>query len=101
MEKKVKELDALVASEMGMKNLFTISGQTYTRKQDMRILSCFAGIAASAHKCATDLRLLSHMGEMQEAKGKTQVGSSAMPHKSNPILCRENLCTLSLSDFAQ
>ena len=91
---KVEKLDQLIAEEIGFKKRLTIAGQTYTRKQDMRILSVLEGIAASAHKCATDLRLLAHFGEMGESKGKGQVGSSAMPHKINPIYS-ERVCGLS------
>lgn len=90
---KVEKLDRLIGEEMGFKNRFIISGQTYTRKQDMRVLSVLEGIAASAHKCATDLRLLAHFGEMSEGKGTHQVGSSAMPHKVNPIYS-ERVCGL-------
>lgn len=91
---KVLELERLLAIEMGFPKLFTISSQTYTRKQDMRLFSTLEGLAASAHKCATDLRLLAHLGEMQEAFGDKQVGSSAMPHKRNPIYA-ERICGLS------
>ncbi len=91
---KVEKLDALIAHEIGFKKRLTIAGQTYTRKQDMRVLSVLEGIAASAHKCATDLRLLAHFGEMGESKAKGQVGSSAMPHKINPIYS-ERICGLS------
>ncbi|MDN3506091.1 MAG: adenylosuccinate lyase [Simkaniaceae bacterium] len=90
---KVAKLDALVAKEMGFKNLFTIAGQTYTRKQDVRILSALCGIATTASKCATDIRLLSHLGEMTEGRSEKQVGSSAMPHKHNPIYS-ERICGL-------
>lgn len=92
-EDKAEKLDQLLAKEMGFDHLFTISGQTYTRKQDMRILSVLEGLAASAHKCATDLRLLAHMEEFREPLGKNQVGSSAMPHKQNPIYA-ERACAL-------
>ncbi len=91
---KVEKLDQLVAKELGFRHLFLIAGQTYTRKQDMRILSVLEGLAATSHKCATDLRLLAHFGEMGEEKKKGQVGSSAMPHKQNPILS-ERICGLS------
>ncbi|NGX39204.1 MAG: Adenylosuccinate lyase [Chlamydiae bacterium] len=92
-EEKVEELDRLIAKEMGFENLLTISGQTYTRKQDMRIISVLEGLAATSHKCATDLRLLAHMGEIEEGRGEKQIGSSAMPHKTNPILA-ERTCAL-------
>ncbi len=90
---KSEELDALIAQEMGFKRVFTICGQTYTRKQDQRILSVLEGLAATSHKCATDIRLLSHEGEMMEKRGEKQVGSSAMPHKKNPIYS-ERICGL-------
>jgi adenylosuccinate lyase len=91
---KVKALDQLVAQTMGFSDSFLISGQTYTRKQDMLVLNALAGIGVSAHKFATDLRLLAHLHEMEEPFGKTQVGSSAMPYKRNPILS-ERICSLS------
>lgn len=90
---KVRKLDALVAKEMGFDKLFSISGQTYTRKQDMRIFSVLSGIAASAHKFATDMRLLAHLKEIEEPFSSKQVGSSAMPHKRNPMHC-ERICGL-------
>lgn len=84
-EKKVKELETFVAKTFGFKKVLPISGQTYTRKIDLHIANALASFAASAHKMATDLRLLSHTGEMAESFTKTQVGSSAMPYKKNPI----------------
>ncbi len=90
---KVKKLDTLVAEEMGFSALFPISGQTYTRKQDMRIFSVLSGVAASAHKFATDMRLLAHLKELEEPFSANQVGSSAMPHKRNPMRC-ERICGL-------
>jgi adenylosuccinate lyase len=91
---KVKQLDELVAKELGFDHLFTIAGQTYTRKQDVQVLSALQGLASSASKCATDIRLLSHLGEITEGRGEKQVGSSAMPHKHNPIYS-ERICGLS------
>jgi adenylosuccinate lyase len=90
---KVEKLEGLVAKEMGFSHLFKLSCQTYPRKWDMRILSLLSGIAASAHKCATDLRLLSHLKEIEEPFAEKQVGSSAMPYKRNPMLC-ERICGL-------
>jgi adenylosuccinate lyase len=90
---KVKKLEELVAREMGFKKIFPISGQTYTRKQDIKILSFLTSFAASSHKFATDLRLLAHLREVEEPSSKTQVGSSAMPHKKNPMLS-ERVCGL-------
>ena len=72
----------------------TIGTQSFPRKQELRILSCLASIASSAHKYATDLRLLSHLGEIEEPFGQKQVGSSAMPYKRNPIFS-ERICGLS------
>jgi adenylosuccinate lyase len=91
--RKVKRLEELVAREMDFENSFTISGQTYPRKYDMQLLSLLSGIAASSHKFATDIRLLAHLQEVEEAFGKAQVGSSAMPYKRNPILS-ERICGL-------
>ncbi len=90
---KVDKLDSLVAKEMGFEKCFCISGQTYTRKQDVRIFAALEGLGGSSHKCATDLRLLSHLGEMVEGREEKQVGSSAMPHKQNPIYS-ERICSL-------
>lgn len=84
-EEKVFELDRLVAKAFGFTKTFSISGQTYTRKQDARIMGVLRSFAASAHKFATDLRLLAHLGEIREERSSSQVGSSAMPHKQNPI----------------
>jgi adenylosuccinate lyase len=91
---KVEALDELIAKEMGFSKLFIISGQTYTRKQDLRILQVLSSIAASAHKFATDLRLLAHLKEMDEPRSESQVGSSAMPYKHNPVRS-ERICGLS------
>jgi adenylosuccinate lyase len=88
---KVEELDKLVAEEMGFSKPLLISGQTYTRKQDLNILYALSGLAVSAHKFGTDLRLLAHMKEMEEPFTDTQVGSSAMPYKRNPTHS-ERLC---------
>lgn len=92
--KKVIALDDLITKKMGFEKSYLVSSQTFPRKQEQRILSVLAGIATSAHKCATDLRLLSHMGEVEEPFGKDQVGSSAMPYKRNPIFS-ERVCGLS------
>ena len=71
---KVKELDALVSKKMGFAGTFPVSGQTYTRKQDMQVLYSLAGLGASAHKFATDLRLLAHLKEIEEPFAEKQVG---------------------------
>lgn len=90
---KVRALDMKVAQMMGFERLFSISGQTYTRKQDTLVLQLLSGIGASAHKMANDIRLLAGFHEIEEPFGKAQVGSSAMPHKRNPILS-ERICSL-------
>ncbi|HMA45071.1 MAG TPA: adenylosuccinate lyase [Gemmatimonadales bacterium] len=82
---KVRELDARVAAKLGFARVFPISGQTYTRKQDAQVAAALAGVAASAAKLATDLRLLQHEGELLEPFESEQVGSSAMPYKRNPM----------------
>lgn len=91
---KVRRLDIRVSELMGFKRLFPISGQTYTRKQDALVMQALSGIGASAHKMATDLRLLAAFREIEEPFSNRQVGSSAMPHKRNPILS-ERICALS------
>lgn len=91
---KVRKLDALIASKMGFEAVYPISGQTYTRKLDALILSSLASLASSLHKMGTDLRLLAHDGEILEGFGESQVGSSAMPYKRNPMLA-ERVCSLS------
>lgn len=90
---KVKKLEQLIASEMKFSHLFPISGQTYTRKQDIRTLSLLGSFAASAHKFATDVRLLAHLKEVEEPFAEHQVGSSAMPYKRNPMRS-ERICGL-------
>jgi adenylosuccinate lyase len=90
---KVKKLDEFVTKEMGFPRAFSISGQTYSRKQDIRTLSTLCSLAASTHKMATDLRLLAHLKEIEEPFAEKQVGSSAMPYKRNPIRS-ERICAL-------
>jgi adenylosuccinate lyase len=82
---KVRELDARVAQRMGFARVFPVTGQTYTRKLDAQVLSVLAGVAQSAAKFATDLRLLQHEGELLEPFESDQVGSSAMAYKRNPM----------------
>jgi adenylosuccinate lyase len=82
---KVHELDTRVAAKLGFTRVFAVTGQTYTRKQDAQVLAALAGVAASAAKLATDLRLLQHEGELLEPFESEQVGSSAMPYKRNPM----------------
>jgi adenylosuccinate lyase len=82
---KVRRLEQLVAQRMGFRRLLAVAGQTYTRKLDYRALQALAGVAQSAHKFANDLRLLQHLKEVEEPFEKTQVGSSAMAYKRNPM----------------
>ncbi len=85
--RKVRELDRRVAQAMGFPETYAVSGQTYSRKVDAQALATLAGVAASSHKFANDLRLLQHLGEVQEPFGAEQVGSSAMAYKRNPMKC--------------
>ena len=82
---KVKELDKKIAEKMGYKAVHPVSGQTYSRKVDTRVLNVLAGIAASAHKFSNDIRLLQHLKEIEEPFEKSQIGSSAMAYKRNPM----------------
>ncbi len=93
-EEKVKRLDAMVAEKMGYKACVPVTGQTYSRKIDTRVLNVLAGIAQSAHKFSNDIRLLQHMKEIEEPFEKTQIGSSAMAYKRNPMRC-ERMASLS------
>lgn len=82
---KVRQLDELVAKKLGFSQLFAVSGQTYTRKLDMKTAETLAGIGSSAHKFAVDLRLLSNLKVQEEPFAAGQVGSSAMAYKRNPM----------------
>ncbi len=82
---KVKKLDELIAKEVGFKEVYPVSGQTYSRKIDSRILNVLSGIAQSASKFSNDMRLLQHLKEIEEPFGKNQIGSSAMAYKRNPM----------------
>ncbi len=84
-EAKASQIDALIASKMGYDSVFPVSGQTYTRKYDTRVLQALSGIAQSAHKFSNDIRLLQHMKEIEEPFEKNQIGSSAMAYKRNPM----------------
>lgn len=75
----------MIAKKMGFKECYPVSGQTYSRKVDTRVLNVLAGIAASAHKFSNDIRLLQHLKEVEEPFEKTQIGSSAMAYKRNPM----------------
>lgn len=91
---KVKELNKKVLNKMGFEKTFEVSGQTYTRKYDYTILSTLSGIAQSAYKFADDIRMLQNMKEVEEPFEKSQIGSSAMAYKRNPMRC-ERICSLS------
>jgi len=91
--KKCVELERLIAQEMGFESCVPVSGQTYSRKTDAAVLATLSGIAQSAGKFATDLRLLSHLKELEEPFESNQIGSSAMPYKRNPMRC-ERICSL-------
>lgn len=84
-ETKVECLDDLIAKKMGMPGCYRVSGQTYSRKVDTRVLNILAGIAASAAKFSNDIRLLQHLKEVEEPFEKNQIGSSAMAYKRNPM----------------
>jgi adenylosuccinate lyase len=83
--RKVERLDELVAQQMGFRGTFSVTGQTYSRKLDFDVMCVLSGIAQSAHKFANDFRLLQNLGEIEEPYESEQVGSSAMPHKRNPM----------------
>ncbi len=82
---KCRELDRRIAEKMGFEGCYPVSGQTYSRKVDSRVLSVLAGIAQSAHKFSNDIRLLQHLKEVEEPFEKNQIGSSAMAYKRNPM----------------
>ena len=84
-QEKIKELENKIAKKMGFEKCFPVSGQTYSRKMDTRVLNVVAGIAASAHKFSNDIRLLQHLKEIEEPFEKNQIGSSAMAYKRNPM----------------
>ena len=82
---KIDQIDPMIAEKMGFKECYPVSGQTYSRKVDTRVLNVLAGIAASAHKFSNDIRLLQHLKEVEEPFEKSQIGSSAMAYKRNPM----------------
>ncbi|MBR0236399.1 MAG: adenylosuccinate lyase [Clostridia bacterium] len=90
---KVVRLEKMIAEEMGFDRCVPVSGQTYSRKVDAYFLSALSGIAQSASKFANDMRLLQSFEEMEEPFEKSQIGSSAMPYKRNPMRC-ERICAL-------
>lgn len=84
-EEKVKKIDSRIAEKIGLKNVFDLSGQTYTRKQDSRVLNLLSNISQSSAKFANDIRLLQHEKELEEPFETKQIGSSAMAYKRNPM----------------
>lgn len=84
-QEKIDKIDPMIAEKMGFKACYPVSGQTYSRKVDTRVVNVLAGIAASAHKFSNDIRLLQHLKEVEEPFEKTQIGSSAMAYKRNPM----------------
>ncbi|MCD8097204.1 MAG: adenylosuccinate lyase [Lachnospiraceae bacterium] len=84
-QEKIDRIDPMIARKMGFEKCVPVSGQTYSRKTDTRVLNVLAGIAASAHKMSNDIRLLQHLKEVEEPFEKSQIGSSAMAYKRNPM----------------
>ena len=84
-QETIDKIDPMIAKKMGFETCYPVSGQTYSRKVDTRVVSVLAGIAASAHKMSNDIRLLQHLKEIEEPFEKTQIGSSAMAYKRNPM----------------
>ena len=84
-QETIDKIDPMIAEKMGFKACYPVSGQTYSRKVDTRVINVLAGIAASAHKFSNDIRLLQHLKEIEEPFEKTQIGSSAMAYKRNPM----------------
>ena len=84
-QETIDKIDPMIAQKMGFETCYPVSGQTYSRKVDTRVVNVLAGIAASAHKMSNDIRLLQHLKEIEEPFEKTQIGSSAMAYKRNPM----------------
>ncbi len=84
-QETIDKIDPMIAEKMGFRECYPVSGQTYSRKVDTRVLNILAGIAASAHKFSNDIRLLQHLKQVEEPFEKTQIGSSAMAYKRNPM----------------
>ena len=82
---KIDRIDPMIAEKMGFESCYPVSGQTYSRKVDTRVLNVLGGIASSAHKFSNDIRLLQHLKEVEEPFEKSQIGSSAMAYKRNPM----------------
>lgn len=93
-QEKIDRIDPMIAAKMGFAQCYPVSGQTYSRKVDTRVANVLAGIAASAHKMSNDIRLLQHLKEVEEPFEKSQIGSSAMAYKRNPMRC-ERIASLS------
>jgi len=91
---KVRKLEQLVAKKIGFESTYAVTGQTYPRKIDAQVLDTLSGVAGSAHKAATDVRILAHRKEMEEPFEENQIGSSAMAYKRNPMRS-ERICGLS------
>ena len=96
---KINAVDKKIAEKMGFAETYAVSGQTYSRKVDTRVLNCLSAVAQSAHKFSNDIRLLQHLKEVEEPFEKGQIGSSAMAYKRNPMrseriasLCRYVMC---------
>ncbi len=84
-QETIDKIDPMIAKKMGFDKCYPVSGQTYSRKVDTRVCNVLAGIAASAHKMSNDIRLLQHLKEVEEPFEKSQIGSSAMAYKRNPM----------------
>ena len=84
-QETIDKIDPMIAEKMGFRSCYPVSGQTYSRKVDTRVLNILAGLAASAHKMSNDIRLLQHLKEVEEPFEKSQIGSSAMAYKRNPM----------------
>ena len=84
-QETIDKIDPMIAKKMGFETCYPVSGQTYSRKVDTRVVNVLAGLAASAHKMSNDIRLLQHLKEIEEPFEKTQIGSSAMAYKRNPM----------------
>jgi len=93
-EEKIDEMNRIIAADFGFDVCFDVCGQTYPRKLDSRIINALLGIAQSAYKTATDIRLLQHDRQLEEPFEESQIGSSAMAYKRNPMRC-ERICSLS------
>lgn len=91
---KIDEMNRRIAAEFGFESCFEVCGQTYPRKLDSRIMNVLSAIAQSAYRFANDIRLLQHLGQIEEPFDENQVGSSAMAYKRNPMRC-ERICSLS------